>query len=174
MARTNSPKTTSNAASTVNKKTSSTATLRRNSSNESQNSKWMLVPSVILTLFGIAMFVSSTSGALSFTFIEPLVAILLATLGLALAWKVAKREVARRYVQVIAWIFAVVVALATIYWFGGAGDNTCTGLMGVQTSCMSVNRLMITIWLLNPFSLILWGALAIAGLAGLSVKPRKS
>ncbi|MGW0867822.1 hypothetical protein [Streptomyces sp. NPDC002611] len=161
-------------ASTVNKKTSSTVTARRDSRIESQNTGLMLIPSVILTLSGVVMFVGSIAGAFSFTFIEPLVAVLVTTLGFVLTWKVAKHEAVRKYVQVIAWIFAVVVALAAVYWFGGAGDNTCTGLMGVQTSCMSVNRLMITIWLLNPFSLILWAALAIAGLVGLSVKSRKS
>jgi hypothetical protein len=136
---------------------------------------WMLIPSVTLALFGVFMFVNSISGAFSFTFIEPLVAILLITFGLLCIWRrVAKRRMVRKFVRVIAWILAIIVALATVYWFGGANDNTCTGLMGVQTSCMNVNRLMITVLLLNPFSLALWAVLAGSGVIGVLIKPEKS
>jgi hypothetical protein len=174
MARNNSSTPTNNAASAVKKKTSSKRTTALDSSAASQGGEWVLAPAVVLTLFGAVMLVASISGAFSFTFIEPLVALLLIALGLLCTWRIAKREMVRKFVRVIAWILAIVVALATVYWFGGANDNTCTGLMGVQTSCMDVNRLMITVLLLNPFSLALWAVLAGSGVIGLLIKPAKS
>ena len=161
-------------AATTRKKASSTRTKARDSGDTSRGGEWILAPAIVLTLFGAAMLVATLSGALSFTFIEPLVAILLIALGLLCIWRIARREAVRKFVRIITWILAVIVVLSTVFWFGGANDNTCTGLMGVQTSCMNVNRIMITVLLLNPFSLTLWAAIAGSGVVGLLTKPAKS
>lgn len=167
----NSPKPTSKATPRAKTTPAGTAT-GRGFKNKPQDERWVLVPSGILVLLGAWMFAASASGQFSFTFIEPLAALLLVTLGLLCAWKIARRETIREYVRVIAWLLAILTTLASFLWLGDA-SGTCTGIMGTPTSCTDNNRVLITIFLLNPFSLTLWAALAASGIAGIFIKPRK-
>lgn len=143
--------------------------------NRLRGNEWTLALATLLILFGILLFTAMMSGAFSYySLTQPLIAIFLIVMGILYIRRVIRHEAVRGYVRFLLWFFALIIVLTTIYWFGGANDNTCTGLMGAQTSCMDVNRLYITILLLNPFSLILWMILAGSGVIGLLVKPVKS
>ncbi|MFG2377595.1 hypothetical protein ACGFY9_39820 [Streptomyces sp. NPDC048504] len=155
-------------------KTNVASPAKKTSSTQAGTLDFAIVPAIFLVIFGTFTLIASMAGAFSFTFIEPLVSALLATFGLLSAWKIARREAIRKYVRVVSWVLAITFTLAVVFWFGGGNDNSCTGFMGVQSSCMDNNRVMIAVLLLNPFSLLIWAGLALGGLAGLWIKPKKS
>jgi hypothetical protein len=89
---------------------------------------------------------------------------------------ISRKDVGK-YARVIVYFFAIL----TVYYLivqlnavmASGASSTCTGLMGGQTNCAQVGQLYAYIYLLSPFSLLLWGALSTVGIIILARKTRR-
>jgi hypothetical protein len=103
----------------------------------------------------------------------PLTALLLlATFGILYIYQALTGQALRRMPQILGWIFVALATMAILYLGTGIG-RTCTGLFATPDACTNVHWLTINVLLFNPFSVILWNVLAIAGSISL-LKPLKS
>lgn len=111
-------------------------------------------------------------------FFQPtFIALLIAIFSSLFVYRFTRGDFINKYARVVGYIFIALFSLAFIVLAAGysadAIGRTCTGFFGAQTQCSSANMITLYIFLLNPFSLILYGILSVTGVMALLVKFRK-
>jgi hypothetical protein len=149
-------------------------------------SDWAIIPLAILVLYAWARVftepIDFRMGLFSVWYqniiFHPSVAMLaIAIFGSLYIYRDIFRKDVGKYARVIVYFFAVL----TVYYLivqlnamvASEADQSCTGLMGVKTSCAEVGQLYAYIYLLNPFSILLSGVLSAVGVVMLVVKARR-
>ncbi len=148
-------------------------------------SDWAIVPLVILIVYAWSRVftdpIDFRMGLFDIWYhniiLHPSVAMLaIAVFGSLYIYRDIFRKDVGRYARVIAYLFAVLVAYYLLVQLNAImaseAGPMCEGLMGAKTNCAEMGQLYAYLYLLNPFSLLLWGVLSTFGTVILILKTR--
>jgi hypothetical protein len=91
---------------------------------------------------------------------------LIIAFGAILVFRLITEAPIKPYILYIAFLLVIVAILVLASWSSGA-DRSCTGFMGVQTSCSELNKLTTSLIFLNPRSLMMINIPTVWGIIGL-------